>query len=48
MKKISLEYPNYNWAKNKGYLTKEHIEAIKTFGVTKYHRKSFLKNVLSI
>ena len=46
MKKISLEYPHYNWAKNKGYLTKEHIEAIKKFGITKYHRKSFLKNII--
>ena len=46
MKKISLEYPQYNWAKNKGYLTKEHIEAIKKFGITKYHRKSFLKNII--
>lgn len=45
MKKISLEYPHYNWAKNKGYLTREHIEAIKKFGITKYHRKSFLKNI---
>lgn len=48
MKKISLEYPQYLWTKNKGYLTKEHIEAIKKFGVTKYHRRSFLKNILSV
>lgn len=47
MKKIHEEYPQYNWAKNAGYLTKEHIEAIKKYGITKYHRKSFLKNILA-
>ncbi len=46
MDKIHLEFPNYDWIKNKGYLTKNHIEAIKNFGVTKYHRVSFLKNIL--
>lgn len=35
------EFPMYNWKKNKGYPTKEHREAIKQFGITKYHRKSF-------
>lgn len=38
---IHEEFPMYNWAKNKGYPTKEHREAIKEFGITKYHRKSF-------
>ena len=47
MKKISIQYPNYHWEKNKGYLSKEHIEAIKKYGITKYHRKSFLKNILN-
>lgn len=47
MKKISIQYPNYHWEKNKGYLSKEHIEAIKKHGVTKYHRKSFLRNILN-
>ena len=41
MNKIHLEYPMYNWKKNKGYPTKEHREAIKKYGITKYHRKSF-------
>ncbi|WP_406682891.1 ribonuclease HII [Seonamhaeicola sp. MEBiC1930] len=41
MNKIHEEYPMYNWKKNKGYPTKEHREAIKKYGVTKYHRKSF-------
>lgn len=41
MEKLDLEFPMYKWKKNKGYPTKEHREAIKTFGATKYHRKSF-------
>ena len=45
MDKIHLEYPHYDWIKNKGYLTKTHIEAIQKFGTTKYHRLSFLKNI---
>ncbi len=45
MDKIDLEFPNYDWKKNKGYLTKKHIEAIQKFGTTKYHRLSFLKNI---
>ena len=47
MQRLHEEYPQYNWAKNAGYLTKEHIEAIKKYGITKYHRKSFLKNILN-
>ncbi len=41
MKTLHLEYPEYNFIKNKGYGTKEHIEAIKKYGITKYHRLSF-------
>ncbi|WP_420400778.1 ribonuclease HII [Flagellimonas sp.] len=41
MAKIHEEYPMYNWKKNKGYPTKEHRDAIREFGLTKYHRKSF-------
>ncbi|RIV36340.1 ribonuclease HII [Flagellimonas lutimaris] len=41
MEKIHEEFPMYNWKQNKGYPTKEHREAIKQFGLTKYHRKSF-------
>ncbi len=41
MLKIHQEYPAYNWAKNKGYPTKEHREAIRKHGLTPYHRKSF-------
>jgi ribonuclease HII len=35
--------PEYNWIKNKGYLTREHIEAIQTYGITEWHRTSFRK-----
>jgi len=45
MDKIHNEFPQYDWIKNKGYLTKTHIEAIQKFGTTKYHRLSFLKNI---
>ena len=41
MEKIHEEFPMYNWKQNKGYPTKQHREAIKEFGPTKYHRKSF-------
>ena len=41
MNKIHEEFPMYNWKKNKGYPTKEHREAIREFGATKYHRMSF-------
>ena len=41
MSKIHEEFPMYNWKQNKGYPTKEHREAIKKYGITKYHRKSF-------
>lgn len=41
MDKLHLEYPNYGWAKNKGYPTKEHRLAIKKYGVTPHHRLSY-------
>ncbi len=41
MEHIHEEYPMYNWKQNKGYPTKEHRAAIKKYGITKYHRKSF-------
>ena len=40
--KMDLEFPEYNWKSNKGYGTKEHMEAIKKYGLTPYHRKSFI------
>jgi ribonuclease HII len=41
MDRIHEEYPMYNWKQNKGYPTREHREAIREFGTTKYHRMSF-------
>ena len=41
MQLLHEEFPMYNWKQNKGYPTKEHREAIKKYGITKYHRKSF-------
>jgi len=38
---IDKEFPMYDLKNNKGYGTKKHIEAIKEFGITKYHRLSF-------
>ncbi|MFU0827506.1 MAG: Ribonuclease [Lachnoclostridium sp.] len=38
-------FPQYGFAANKGYGTKEHIEAIKKFGPSPIHRLSFLKNI---
>jgi ribonuclease HII len=41
MEKLAQEYPEYGWAKNMGYPTKDHIEAIRKYGFTPLHRKSF-------
>ena len=41
MRKLAEEYPQYGWDRNMGYPTPEHIEAIKEFGYTPHHRKSF-------
>lgn len=41
MNQIHEEFPMYNWKQNKGYPTKEHREAIRKYGITKYHRKTF-------
>ena len=41
MKKIGRDFPEYKWNSNKGYPTQHHRAAIKEFGVTEHHRKSF-------
>jgi len=41
MQQLDLEFPNYHWKKNKGYPTLFHRDAIREFGITDYHRKSF-------
>ena len=39
--KLSKQFGNYGWDTNSGYGTKKHLRAIKKFGITKYHRKTF-------
>jgi ribonuclease HII len=41
MRRLHREFPQYNWAGNKGYGTDEHRKAIAEFGLCKYHRRSF-------
>lgn len=41
MGRLHDEYPRYGWNRNKGYLSKEHMQAIKDFGTTPYHRMSY-------
>ena len=39
--KLSKKFKNYGWETNFGYGTKKHLIALKKFGITKHHRKSF-------
>ena len=41
MDRLAEEYPQYDWHANKGYPTAKHREAIRRYGLTPYHRKSF-------
>lgn len=43
MEELDKKFPQYNWKKNAGYLTREHLDAIEKYGITPIHRKSFLK-----
>ena len=45
MDKLAEEYPEYGFEKHKGYPTKAHYEAIRIFGPTQYHRKTFLRKI---
>ena len=47
---LSKNFKKYNWAKNAGYGTKDHMLAIKEYGITKFHRKTFkpIHNILSL
>ena len=49
MKKISKNFMKYQWIRNCGYGTRDHLSAIKKFGITKHHRKPFkpIHNILS-
>ena len=44
MLRLHEQYPHYHWDKNMGYPTKAHYEAIRQYGITPYHRKSFKLN----
>ncbi|WP_031426103.1 ribonuclease HII [Flavimarina sp. Hel_I_48] len=41
MEALALKFPVYSWQQNKGYPTKAHRQAIREFGITSHHRKSF-------
>lgn len=41
MDRLAEEYPQYDWRSNKGYPTKKHRQAIREYGPTPYHRRSF-------
>ena len=43
MQELDKKYPEYGWAKNAGYLTKAHLDAIDKYGLTEFHRPSFLR-----
>ncbi len=43
MDDLASIHPEYGWNRNSGYLTPEHIQAIDEYGLTKYHRPSFLR-----
>lgn len=45
MARLSKKYPNYDFWKNKGYGTKDHLSKIRKYGVSKEHRKSFLSRI---
>ena len=50
IEKMSKKYIKYSWNRNAGYGTKDHLSAIKKFGITKHHRKTFnpIHNILSL
>ncbi len=50
MKNMSKKYEKYKWNINAGYGTREHIKAIKKFGITEFHRKTFapIHKILSL
>ncbi len=50
MEKLAKEYPGYGWEQNVGYPTARHLKALKEYGITDWHRKTFgpVKNVLQL
>jgi ribonuclease HII len=47
MDELDKKYPEYHFVKNKGYGTKEHVEALLEYGPTDIHRSTFLKKILN-
>ena len=47
MKRMSQDYPQYDFENNMGYGTKKHIEAIKRYGLCKIHRRSFTRGIVN-
>lgn len=47
MREYDKEYPQYGFAKHKGYGTKDHIEALRTFGPSPIHRKTFITHFVT-
>lgn len=47
MEEMDKIYPEYKFAKNKGYGTKDHVEALLEYGPVKIHRKTFLKKIMN-
>ena len=48
MIKLAKKFPKYRWNKNFGYGTKDHLNGLKKYGITKHHRKKFkpIHNIL--
>lgn len=47
MEELDKKYPEYKFAKNKGYGTRDHVKALLEYGPTDIHRKTFLKKILN-
>ena len=47
MKRLDKYFPQYLWKQNKGYPTKQHIQAVKIYGSSPLHRKTFLSKILT-
>jgi ribonuclease HII len=48
MRSFHTSYPVYRWRRNKGYGTRHHIAAIRTYGTCRYHRGIFVTTALSV
>lgn len=46
MKEYNELYPEYQFAKNKGYGTKDHLDALRNYGASPIHRKTFIKSII--